>query len=130
MHRCAEPSSRFLAQVQARQGVLPRCTLTVLRVAANAPYPMAHTHPNPAPAPAPAPEPAPEPKSDPTASRALAPRKQLPGGGRTLSSRVYVLVSQVSHVTPQVQHTAIQELALLASTSDASRLEILAAGEG
>ena len=28
-----------------------------------------------------------------------------------LSSRVYVLVSQVSHVTPQVQHTAIQELA-------------------
>ena len=39
-----------------------------------------------------------------------------------------MLVSQVSHVTPQVQHTAIQELALLASTSDASRLEILAAG--
>ena len=61
-------------------------------------------------------------------TRALAPRKQLPSGGRTLSSRVYVLVSQVSHVTPQVQHTAIQELALLASTSDASRLEILAAG--
>ena len=64
--------------------------------------------------------------SSPT--RAIAPRKQLATGGRTLSNRVYVLISQVSHVTPEVQHTAIQELALLASTSDSSRLEILAAG--
>ena len=39
-----------------------------------------------------------------------------------------MLISQVSHLTPEVQHTAIQELALLASTSDSSRLEILAAG--
>ena len=63
--------------------------------------------------------------SSPT--RAIAPRKQLATGGRTLSNRVYVLISQVSHLTPEVQHTAIQELALLASTSDSSRLEILAA---
>ena len=41
---------------------------------------------------------------------------------------MYVLISQVSHVSPELQHTAIQELALLASTSDSSRLEILAAG--
>lgn len=58
----------------------------------------------------------------------LAPRKQLVPGGRTLTNRIYVLIGQISHLTPEVQRSAVQELALLASASDASRLEILAAG--
>ena len=44
------------------------------------------------------------------------------------SSRVRVLVNQIAHVAQDVQRSAVQELSLLASTSDHLRLSILGAG--
>ena len=58
----------------------------------------------------------------------LRPRAELAAGGRTLTNRVHVLIGQASHVAAEVQRAAVQELMLLAGTSEASRREILAAG--
>jgi uncharacterized protein YajQ (UPF0234 family) len=56
----------------------------------------------------------------------LRPRHQL-GGAVAGSSRTQILISQVSHDAHDVQRAAIQELSLLASTSDSCRTAILAA---
>ena len=55
-----------------------------------------------------------------------APRHELQQSG---SSRIHILVDQVAHATADLQlRAAVQELSLLASTSDACRLAILSAG--
>ena len=67
----------------------------------------------------------PMPGSGEKPKRALRPRAQLPGQGR--SSRVTVLIKQAHQSAPEVQRSAVQELALLGSASNDRRLEILAA---
>ena len=57
--------------------------------------------------------------------RAIAPRHQLPFGGSTLTNRVQVLVDQVRSTGYEVKRAAVQELCLLASSSEACRLAIL-----
>ena len=56
----------------------------------------------------------------------IAPRRQLPFGGSTLTNRIQVLVDQVRR--PATARAAAQELCLLASSTEACRLAVLAAG--
>ncbi|KAL3923447.1 MAG: hypothetical protein SGPRY_004215 [Prymnesium sp.] len=56
----------------------------------------------------------------------IAPRRQLPYGGSSLSNRIQVLVDQLRREA--TVRTAVQELCLLASSSEPCRLAILTAG--
>ena len=57
----------------------------------------------------------------------LAPRRAMPEGGSPMATRVQVLLNQLSFDSADVKRAAVQELSLLASTSNACRLAILAA---
>ena len=57
----------------------------------------------------------------------LTPRRALDGGGQSVNLRVQILVNQVTHECSDVQRAALQEVSLLAMSSQACRLALLSA---